>query len=276
MVASVSGPHRGSRFVADLAVPTAPLSVCAQPGCPSRVTRGYCSTHARTSTRNHRGVSRQARGYDRTYEKARAGLMGQPCALRLPGCTGVADSADHHAGGLRPACQHCNYADGARQRPGVTRTVWRGRELIVLMGAPGSGKSTYAKRFPRWVTTDALRVMKADGRVVEDVDVDGLFDRAFSSVVAVLKTNQRVVLDTPAAHPLTRQRALAVATAYHASARLVVFTTDVETCVRRQADRQFPVPEEVVRRMHAEVEAQRVSLADEGWTTVADHAGVGG
>jgi hypothetical protein len=49
--------------------------------------------------------------YGRSYRRARADLIGLPCALRLPGCTGVATAADHvvpvarggASGPLRPA-----------------------------------------------------------------------------------------------------------------------------------------------------------------------------
>jgi hypothetical protein len=55
------------------------------------------------------------------YRRERAPLIGRACELRLPGCTGVADTADHvipkavgHGRGpLRPACAHCNFARGA-------------------------------------------------------------------------------------------------------------------------------------------------------------------
>lgn len=96
-------------------MPTAPLAVCLAPGCQSRVPRGYCARHAPFSSRNHHGLSRQARGYDRAYQRGRRMLLGLPCALALPGCTGVATTADHGPTGLRPACSNCNFADGARR-----------------------------------------------------------------------------------------------------------------------------------------------------------------
>src|SRR5512146_1073495 len=90
------------------------MTVCLEPGCPKVVMRGRCPQHARVSSRNHFGVSRQARGYDRQYEVARLTLIGEPCALRLDGCTGVSTTAQHTDDGrLVPACAHCNYADGA-------------------------------------------------------------------------------------------------------------------------------------------------------------------
>ncbi len=103
-------------------MPWAPLRRCAAPGCTNRQVAARCAIHAshasheRTSSRNHRGVPRQQRGYDAAYGRQRALLLGLPCAMRLPGCTGVATTAQHTDDGrLVPACAHCNFADGARR-----------------------------------------------------------------------------------------------------------------------------------------------------------------
>ena len=97
----------------------APLAVCSVPGCPNRVHRGLCYQHARTSTRNHGGVPRQQRGYNRKYELSRATFVGRVCELRYPGCDVVLTpanvSADHYEGGLRPACQPCQRKQGAER-----------------------------------------------------------------------------------------------------------------------------------------------------------------
>ena len=95
-------------------MPFAPPRRCSGPGCTERQTAARCLDHARTSSRNHRGLSRQARGYDAAYGRRRAALLGLPCVLLLAGCTGIATTAQHtDAGDLVPACAHCNYADGA-------------------------------------------------------------------------------------------------------------------------------------------------------------------
>jgi len=79
--------------------------------------------------------------YSGSYARRRAALIGRPCSLRLPGCTGVADSADHrpplrlhaHVQGsgcceLVPACLRCQKSQGGRlsRRRGrlVTSRVW--------------------------------------------------------------------------------------------------------------------------------------------------------
>jgi 5-methylcytosine-specific restriction endonuclease McrA len=101
-------------------------TVCPEPGCPTITDGGRCRVHGRTSPRNHRGVPRQLRGYDRTYELARRQiLIGQPRCYW--GCGRMATTADHRiplseggsAEDLVPTCAPCNYARGAEIARGV-------------------------------------------------------------------------------------------------------------------------------------------------------------
>ena len=86
-------------------------TTCLDCGAPSRGTR--CPQHEA----EHRAYRNAVYG-DAAYRRERATLVGQPCALRLAGCTGTADTADHvvpvsrggAGGALRPACGHCNSA----------------------------------------------------------------------------------------------------------------------------------------------------------------------
>ena len=87
------------------------LTTCLDCGTPSRGSR--CPGHAAART-----AFKNAVYGDPSYVAERAAMIGRPCELRLPGCTGVADTADHvvpvsrggAGGGLRPACLHCNSA----------------------------------------------------------------------------------------------------------------------------------------------------------------------
>ena len=120
---------------ASLLMPWAPLRVCAEAGCRERQPAPRCATHARTSSRNHHGVSRQRRGLGAGWERLKARIIerdGATCQLRLPGCTVVATTADHFMprsrGGptavsnLRASCVHCNSARGDGGRLGTGQT----------------------------------------------------------------------------------------------------------------------------------------------------------
>lgn len=107
--------------------------------CGTPAVGGRCPRHKAMNEATRR-PSPTARGYDRRYRDGeRKDVIGRPCAIRLPGCTGYADTADHvygRVGGvrplgqrgrlLRPACRSCNQrlgnkGDGwlaTQQRPG--------------------------------------------------------------------------------------------------------------------------------------------------------------
>lgn len=74
---------------------------------------------------------------------------GTRCHLRLPGCLGIATTKDHlipHILGgpdvlenYRPACKPCNSRRGDRIISGY------GARVVVVIGPPASGKSTYVR-----------------------------------------------------------------------------------------------------------------------------------
>lgn len=161
-------------------------------------------------------------------------------------------------------------ADTATGTNSMVRRPWRGRALVVLLGPPGSGKSTYAARYPYVVTTDVLRAMprgSLPARAIETV-----YERAFESVIAHLKANHTVVLDSMGINKVVRRRALSVARAYRASPTLVIFTTAADVCVAHQETRSHPVPAAIVRRLHGEAAALHDEVRLEGWASVVEHA----
>jgi hypothetical protein len=78
---------------------------------------------------------------------------GTRCWLQLKGCTGIATTKDHvipysHGGddsleNFRPACRSCN---SKRQNKAVQGY---GASVVVVMGPPAAGKSTYVKEHAR-------------------------------------------------------------------------------------------------------------------------------
>lgn len=249
---------------------------CLERGCPRLTTRTRCAFHTRSAdkARQHKRGTIYQQGH---AARARACIAEQPwCGA----CGSTRDlTADHVRAGdptspLRTLCRSCNSARANRARASVQWPTWHGRELIVLMGAPGSGKSTYAQRFPFVVTTDALRSAERTSSGLLHVGaMDQVYEAAFARVVLHLKRNRQVVLDTPSTNPVTRAHALRVARGYRAKSRLVIMTTSLDVCIQRQAERIDPVPESVVRQMYSASAAQRNAVQGEGWMQVVEVGG---
>ena len=136
---------------------------CNHPGCRELVEKGYCEKHRRQATRlsDQRRGSSNDRGYDWRWRKYSELFIRRPenvfCAIKLPGCTRLAECTDHivpprdkddplfwDANNHQPACIHCNSVKGRKIPKGATWT-----EIMIVCGSPGSGKTTYAKKHMR-------------------------------------------------------------------------------------------------------------------------------
>lgn len=135
--------------------------------------------------------------------------------------------------------------------------------LTILMGAPGSGKSTWASgRAGRGevVSTEGARVDPAAGREV--------MRTAYRRMHELLENDEDVIWDTCSASPAARKAALGIARKYGAEVEVAVFDTPVKDCLEAQRTRAHPVPDETVRRYHADIRSQIPQLASEGFRRV--------
>jgi len=138
------------------------------------------------------------------------------------------------------------------------------RHLIVLMGAPGAGKSTYAAKYPHVVTTLGERPDR------------GEVESAYRDLAHHLQMDHEVVFDTTASHPAIREQALDLARTYRAHATLVVFTASTAICMARQHARGGRlVPAGEVDRIAHSIAAQVPRLASEGWSRILTVDGTG-
>jgi predicted kinase len=147
--------------------------------------------------------------------------------------------------------------------------------LIVLVGAPGSGKTTWARR---------------NGRGVVHVSQDGLIDaitpHGFNHVYrpvyaqaedavarAALQAGHTVIVDRTNRTRAHRERWLQIARETSCPAVAVVMTTPEAICRERNAKRdQGRLSDERMGRMLAALETVR---SDEGFVTIYSASGVG-
>lgn len=133
--------------------------------------------------------------------------------------------------------------------------------LTVLMGAPGSGKSTYAKGTgAHVVTTDGAR---GGGKTAGDT-----LHNAYRQIHSALAAGKDVVFDTTGANPAVRKAAATIAAKHGAQLAARVIDTPVNACLQAQQGRACPVAAADVRRIHGEVQRAVTGLRAEGFRDV--------
>ena len=142
--------------------------------------------------------------------------------------------------------------------------------VVVLVGASGSGKSTWALaryRAAEVVSSDALREVVGSGPADLDASVES-FDLLDRIVAARARRRLTVVVDTLGLDPARRAAYLAVARSAGLPAVAVVVDAAASECRARNTQRDRPVPAPVLsqqlRRMHTVVP----ELEGEGWDVV--------
>lgn len=142
--------------------------------------------------------------------------------------------------------------------------------LVVLVGASGSGKSTWAAqryRSEEVVSSDALRGVVGSGPY--DLDAS---DDAFAVLEAVVAARVgrglTTVVDTLGTDAPRRRGWLAAARRRGLPAVAVLLEATVAECRRRNAERDRPVPARVVDGQVRRVRAAANEVEDEGWDLV--------
>lgn len=149
--------------------------------------------------------------------------------------------------------------------------------LVVLVGASGSGKSTWAAgryRAQEVVSSDALRGIVGSG----DHDLDASTD-AFAILEQVVAARVArglcTVVDTLGLDQVRRAGWLALARRSGLPAVAVVLATPEAECRRRNAARDVPVPAPVLAGQLRRVRTVADELAAEGWEVVVTSDGAG-
>jgi predicted kinase len=142
--------------------------------------------------------------------------------------------------------------------------------VVVLIGASGSGKSTWASaRYRRTeiVSSDDLRGVVGSGPADLGASTDA-FDLLERIVAARVGRGLPTVVDTLGLDATRRRTWHAAATAAGLPAVAVVLDTPGAVCRRRNAERDRPVPAGTLQDQVRRVSALLGSLASEGWDRV--------
>ena len=142
--------------------------------------------------------------------------------------------------------------------------------LVVLVGASGSGKSTWAAqryRDEEVVSSDALRGVVGSGPHDLDASADA-FAVLEAVVAARLGRRLTTVVDTLGFDAARRRGWLAAARVAGLPTVLVLLETPDDECRRRNAARDRPLPAKVLAGQLARARAMADEVADEGWDLV--------
>jgi len=122
--------------------------------------------------------------------------------------------------------------------------------VVVLVGLPGSGKSSYLERIgATGLSSDAVRKLLADDETDQTIH-----DRVFATIRYLLR--QRLGLGRPVTYidatnltPEERQPYIGIGQAYGCELEAVYFDVPLAICRERNAGRHRIVPDDVMERM---------------------------
>lgn len=134
------------------------------------------------------------------------------------------------------------------------RQVAQGRpKLLALRGLPASGKTTYAKELANkgWVRVnkDDLRAMLNNGKFSKDNEsyILALRDEI---IISSLVQGKNVVVDDTNLDPKHLIAFESIAGEFLADFEIRFFDVDLQECLKRNRNRQNPVPDKVIYQMY--------------------------
>jgi protein phosphatase len=125
------------------------------------------------------------------------------------------------------------------------------KQFYLLVGIPGSGKSTYAKRLAEEIETTLICPDDIRAELCGDITDQSRNHYIFSVVVPerIRAAKGHIVYDATNYNVKNRRNILKLARSLDFETIVCVMTTSFQECLRRNAARQRVVPKHVMDRM---------------------------
>lgn len=148
-----------------------------------------------------------------------------------------------------------------------------GSNFIILVGPPGSGKSSFAEEIKK--TDDSWIVVSPD-KIRESINGDAsdqknnveVFKVVYQNLEDYLSDGYNVVYDATNCRAVYRVKILNAIKKYTNKCVCLVSSTSISECFERNAARNRVVPEDVIERMYFTLKKHQPTLS-EGYDVIA-------
>ncbi len=131
-------------------------------------------------------------------------------------------------------------------------------ELMIVVGAPGSGKTTHIKTLYPHIPSISMDDERARlGDVMDMSRNQEVYETCFKNLCDVLKTRQSIIWDATSVSRKMRKRLIDVARQHGAIVTIVLFDLPLELVLERNRNRERVVPEDVVRDYYRRIQSPK-------------------
>lgn len=147
-------------------------------------------------------------------------------------------------------------------------------KFVLTIGLPGSGKTTYSKKYAGengfdYISSDEIRYDRFTDEFGDNEEQSEIWREARLRIAQSLKEGKSVLLDSTMTHSKSRVNLIRFAKSIDENVEIIAmhFNTPLEVCLERNSKREKPVPSEVVEGMFKKYQTPS---ENEGFTEIIE------